>query len=314
MTLAGALLIYAVVTAVVAPALLGRASWLSRSPRLGVMAWQAALAAVLSALVLLLVAAVVPTTSLTFDVNHLLHACVVRLTELYRQGELGVVQVLAAAIGIGTLLRLCWVLLAQLREIRRQRAEQRLLLDLLAGQPQPDGALLLPAEVPVAYCVPGGGGRIVLTTAADEALSPEQRGAVIAHERAHLEGRHDLVLLMANAAAAAAPRIPFFGQAQRGLGRYVEMLADDAAVRLTGPMPVAAALLGLGGAGKPGVLAASGTATAERVRRLLEEDHGRPSPTRVFMLGAVAVMAAGLPIVVVTAPVLASAAGLCPPA
>jgi Zn-dependent protease with chaperone function len=311
MTLAAALLVYAVVTAAVAPTVLGRATWLTRSPVLGVMAWQAALAGVLSALVLLLVVAVLPTSALSFDLNHVVHACVVRLTELYRQGNLGLAQILAAAVGVSTVARLGWVLLAQLREIRRQRSEQRLLLDLLA-EPEPDGALLLPAEVPVAYCVPGGGGRIVLTTAADRALSPEERVAVVAHERAHLRGRHDLVLLGANVAAAAAPWIPFFRHAQRSLARYVEMLADDAAARLSGRAPVAGALLGLGPTRTSGVLAASGTATAERVRRLLDEDPRVVGPARQLALGGIAIVAAGLPMLVVTAPVLASAVGLCP--
>lgn len=312
MTLSAALVAYAVVTALVAPAALGRATWLSRSPRLGVVAWQAALAAVLSALALLVVVAALPASALSFDVNHLLHACVARLTELLGRGEVGVAQVLAAAVGTATVGRLCWVLLAQLRQIRRQRCRQRLLLDLLAGAPQPDGAVLLPAEVPAAYCVPGGRGRIVLTTAADEALTREQRDAVVAHERAHLRGRHDLVLLGADVAAQAAPWIPFFRHAQRSLARYVEMLADDAAARRSGPASVAGALLWLGRTQPAGLLAASGTATAERVSRLLEGDQRGVSRALQAALAAVAVVAAGLPALVVSAPVMASAAGLCP--
>lgn len=312
MTLVAALVIYAVITAVLAPAVLGRATWLSRSPRLGVMAWQAALAAVLSALVLLLVVAALPTSTLTFDVNHLLHACVVRLTELYERGGLGMTQVLAAAIGFGTAVRLCWVLLVQLWEIRRQRSKQRMLLELLAGDPQSDGVLLLPAKVPLAYCVPGAGGRIVLTTAAADALSPEQRDAVVAHERAHLRGRHDLVRLGADVAAAAAPWIPFFRHTQRSTARYIEMIADDAAVRLAGRAPVADALVRIEATRRAGALAASGTATTERVRRLLDEDQDAPSRTRQSVFAAVAIVAAGSPMTVVAAPVVASAAGLCP--
>lgn len=312
MTVGAALVIYAVATAMVAPAVLGRATWLSRSPRLGIMAWQAALAAVLSALVLLIVVAAVPTSALSFDLNHVLHACVVKLSELYREGELGAIQPLAAALGIGTVVRLTWVLTAELRQIRRQRSEQRSLLDLLAGDPQYDGALLLPAAVPVAYCVPGSGGRIVLTTAADRALSREQRRAVVEHERAHLRGRHDLVLLGADVAAAAAPWLPFFRHAQRSLRRYVEMVADDAAVRRAGAAPVAAALLGLAVPSPPATLASAGTATGERVRRLL--DGGQDGPSRICQafLGMAAVIAAGLPVIAVTAPLMASAAGLCP--
>ncbi len=312
MTLAAVLLLYAILTAAVAPAVLRRARWLSKSPRLGILAWQGILAGVLSALVLLLAVAAMPTSALSFDVNHLLHACVVRLSDLYARGDVGVAHVLAIVVGAGTLIRLSWVLALQVRETAHQRSAQRTLLALVAGGPGPDGTVLLPADVPVAYCVPGQGGRIVLTTAAAHALNDEERSAVIAHERAHLQGRHDLVLLGANVAAAALPWLPLFQDAKQSLARYVEMLADDAAVRLSGPMPIAAALLGLGAPGSSATLGASGTATAERIMRLLDDDTGKAGPARRFAFGTAAICAAGLPMAVVTAPVLASALGLCP--
>ncbi len=43
------------------------------------------------------------------------------------------------------------------------------------------------------YCVPGDGGRVVVTSGALEALSPRQLAAVVAHERAHMSGRHHLI-------------------------------------------------------------------------------------------------------------------------
>lgn len=311
MTLAAALVIYALLTAAVAPLALGRASWLSRSPRLGVLAWQAVLAAVFSSLVLLIVVAVVPTEALTFDVQHVLHACVVRFSELAARGEFGHGRLAAAAVGAGTAGRLVWVLVVEVRALRRQRRGHRLLLDLLAGEPRADGTVVLPAGVPAAYCVPGDGGRIVLTTAAEASLDPAQRRAVVAHERAHLRGHHDLVLLGADVAAASLPRSRFLAQARLRLTTYVEMMADDAAVRLAGREQVLAALLGMGRIEAAGTLPASGTSMLERIVRLLEPAPRTPSRTGRALFatgfGAVAV----LPVLAVAAPLWAAAAGLC---
>jgi Zn-dependent protease with chaperone function len=44
------------------------------------------------------------------------------------------------------------------------------------------------------YCVPGRLPTIVVTTGALAVLEPEQLAAVLAHERAHLAGRHHLLL------------------------------------------------------------------------------------------------------------------------
>jgi hypothetical protein len=56
---------------------------------------------------------------------------------------------------------------------------------------------------PRRYCVPSLRHRVVLTTGAVAALEPRQLRAVIAHERAHLWGRHDLVI--AGALALTGP-------------------------------------------------------------------------------------------------------------
>lgn len=313
MTLAAALLIYAILTALVVPPLLGRATWLAKSPKLGVLAWQAVLAAVFSALVLLMVVAALPTEALSFDLTHAVHACAVQFSELYQRGELGHGRVLAAVLGTATAGRLCWVLVSQVRVLRRQRGEHRVLLDLLAGDPEADGALLLPAGVPAAYCVPGGKGRIVLTTGAAASLGDAQRRAVIAHERAHLRGRHHLVLLSASVAVASLPWLPFLRQAQRRIAAYIEMVADDAAARISGPGTVLSALVGLVRIDTAGSLPASGTATFERIQRLLEPDTASVKRGRRCLVATGAASMAIFPSVLVAAPLLAAYAGLCLP-
>ena len=88
----------------------------------------------------------------------------------------------------------------------------------------------------VAYCLPGRVGTIVLTTAALAALDDAELAAVLAHERAHLRGRHHLVLAAASALAQTLPFLPGLCTAQTELARLLEMIADDkAADRGAGP-------------------------------------------------------------------------------
>lgn len=310
MTVAVGLLTYALLTAVLTPVALGRAPWLVQAPRLGLLAWQAALAAVLAAMVLMLLGVALPTRGLSLDLPHLLHACWAQLSS-WTRAEAAVLTTAAAAGGL-TAGALAWALVAQLASVRRERSEQRDLL-ALAGHPQPDGALLVPAAVAAAYCVPGGRGHIVLTTAAHDALDDRERAAVIAHERAHLRGRHDLLLLSVNVAARAFGWLPFFRQAQRRVAEYVEMLADDAAVRTAGAAPVATALLGLAGGPPPGSLGAGGSSTVERVTRLIgQETAGPPRAQRWLFASGVCLVALG-PWVLAVAPVTAAYTGYCPP-
>ena len=57
---------------------------------------------------------------------------------------------------------------------------------------------------PAAYCVAGRQPTVILTTAAVQALDPGQLDAVLAHERAHLAGRHHRLLALTPAVLALA--------------------------------------------------------------------------------------------------------------
>lgn len=97
----------------------------------------------------------------------------------------------------------------------------------------------------LAYCLPGRKGHAVITTGALASLAPEQVAAVLAHEQAHLRGRHHLVLAAAEALALAFPRLPLFEQARIEVARLVELLADDVAARRHPRIHIAAALIRL---------------------------------------------------------------------
>jgi Zn-dependent protease with chaperone function len=141
-----------------------------------------------------------------------------------------------------------------------------------------------------AYCVPPG--IIVVTAGALSILAPAQLDAVLAHERAHLAGRHHVLVALTRGLAAVFPAVPLFA---RGLGeveRLAEMRADDAAARQAGRRPLIEALLTMGtgtavSMAPAHALGAASCAVAARVERLLEPPrHG----TRVrsgLALGAV---------------------------
>src|SRR5690606_10980018 len=65
---------------------------------------------------------------------------------------------------------------------------------------------VLDLDTPMAFCLPGIRSRVVLTEGVLDRLTPQQLAAVIAHERAHLRARHDLVLEAFIALHAAFPR------------------------------------------------------------------------------------------------------------
>jgi Zn-dependent protease with chaperone function len=104
---------------------------------------------------------------------------------------------------------------------------------------------------------------------------------VLAHERAHVRERHDLVLLPFLALLRAFRWAGIARQAYRAVGLLVEMHADDRALQHRPARELATALLRVGAAGGGGVpsgaLAAASRAeeceVAARVIRLL-----RPAP------------------------------------
>ena len=188
MTVVLALMAYAVAVAVLTPRWLRRSAWTRGTPRLGILAWQASVGAVLGSLVLLAVAAALPVGQVSFDVGHLLHACSAVLRSRYRFGDAPRSAVVAGAVAAAVTVLLARAFVLRAVALVGQRSRQRCMIDVLACDLTEDGARVVEHHVPLAYCIPGRGGRIVLTSAAVNALDAEQLEAVIAHERAHLQG------------------------------------------------------------------------------------------------------------------------------
>lgn len=272
-----ALLLVALALAWPAPRLLPRVVGLREVPRAGLVLWQCtSLAAVVAGL------AAGPMfragTNLLLD-----HAAL---------------RAVAAWLGVGVSLVTLGLLMASGHRtgmrLRRLRRRHRELVDLIALEPQTAGAQqlrVLEHATPTAYCVPGLRQRVVLSQGTIDALDADELLAVLAHERAHLRARHDLVLEFFTVLHTAVPRRL---RSEAGLAEVhllVELLADRSAAQQAGAEPLARALVELAGAERPdAALGAGGSTTLLRLELLAV---ARPARARAFVtyLAAAAVLA-----------------------
>ncbi|WP_433602823.1 M48 family metalloprotease [Nocardia sp. CA-135953] len=252
-----------------APALLSRATWSYRTPRAALVLWQAiALAAVLSAFGSgLAIAAQLlvpgpngrPTTSPAREID-----------ALGLPLWLAYVFVFALTLLVGA--RLMYAIVRVGVHTRRRRARHRMLVDLLdQSGPQRRAAdiRVLASTEPIAYCLPGLRQRVVLSEGTLTSLQDAEVTAIVSHERSHLRARHDLVLEAFTAVHEAFPRVVRSKAALGSVKLLIELLADDSAVKVTGPKPLARALVACAKSTAPqGALAAGGPTTLIRIQRL----------------------------------------------
>ncbi|GAD85534.1 M56 family metallopeptidase [Nocardia asteroides] len=272
------------------PALLSRATWVHRTPRAALVLWQAiALAAVLSAFgsglaiaSLLLVPGPDgrPTTSPTKEID----ALGLPLWTVY-------VLVFALTLMVGA--RLMFSIVRVGVHTRRRRSRHRMLVDLLdqSGPVRRAADIrVLAATEPIAYCLPGLRQRVVLSEGTLTSLDDAEVTAIVSHERSHLRARHDLVLEAFTAVHEAFPRVVRSKAALGSVKLLIELLADDSAVKVTGPKPLARALVACAKSTAPqGALAAGGPTTLIRIQRLA----GRTGDVRVATaayLGSAAIL------------------------
>ncbi|NMM90481.1 Zn-dependent protease with chaperone function [Rhodococcus sp. SRB_17] len=285
------------------PALLSRSTWPYRAPRAALVLWQAvALAAVLSAFssglaiasqLLVPGADGRPTTAPTAEID----ALGLPLWILY-------VVIFALTLLIGA--KLIFSIIQVGVRTRRRRSRHRILVDLLDDCAMPASVertpdlRVLDVEEPIAYCLPGIRQRVVLSQGTLQNLDHAEVKAILTHERSHLRARHDLVLEAFTAVNHAFPRFVRSKSALGSVQLLVELLADDSAVRVTGPTPLARALVACAGSTAPrGAMAAGGPSTLIRVQRLSADD-GDPRIAVCAYLGAVAILV--VPTVAVAVP------------
>lgn len=258
-----------------------RASWPRRSPAAAILLWQAlGLAGGLAAVGALLAIGVSgPGTQA--GVLGGLRSLAVRLASgqpvaPHQPIAVTGIRITALVAGFALFTVLCGVLVMAFAGAIGARRRQRELLALLAyGDPKVPGALVIDYPAAAAYCLPGIRSQIVVSAGTLDLLAPAELTAVLAHERAHVRARHDLVLIPFTSLRRTFPRSRVVAQSYRTVALLVEMMADDRALRVRGLLPreLATALLRFGTAGADGapagaLAAAEGELTA-RVTRLL---------------------------------------------
>ncbi|MFQ6170793.1 M56 family metallopeptidase [Oryzobacter sp. R7] len=264
----------AVLLAWVAPGLMARRTGFRRAPRAALVAWQAvSVAGILSAL------AVAPAA----------------LPLLGGDEATARVELLATAalLSGAVLARLLWTGHDVGTRLRRVRARERELVDIVGRRDADagDGRFrVLENPMPTAYCIPGRGSRVVLSQGVLDALPRDQLDAVVAHEHAHLRGRHDLLLEFFSVVHEAVPG-PLRSEAALSEVRLlVEALADRAAARRAGEVATARALVALAESRTP--LSALGAGTTAPVRlRLLADGPAPPAlSTTAYVYATLAVL------------------------
>ncbi|MGN6243204.1 MAG: M56 family metallopeptidase [Motilibacteraceae bacterium] len=306
MSVALVLLGYAVALTAFAPLALSRATWPTRAPRLGVLAWGVLAWTAVSAVVLAGVSLVLGTDAVSAGVGDWLGVCAASLRRAYASPSSASTAGVGAALVLGVPGRLGWCAGRWAWSDTRARARLRAQVDLLGDRGIVPGVVVLDRAEPLAVCVSGDRGRVVLTSGAIDALAPDALLAVLAHERAHLRGRHHAVLGLFLVLQLAFPWAAFFRSAAASAARLLELAADDEAASRVGRHALRDALTALAlHAPGTGLLAASAVAVRERIARLEAAAPLRHPPH--VLLGSLTLLAAALPAVLLGSPIAAAA-------
>ncbi|MEU8587371.1 M56 family metallopeptidase [Streptomyces sp. NPDC048664] len=182
-------------------------------------------------------------------------------------------------------------------EAVRLRATHRRVAEL----PEAGGMCVLDDDRPDAFALPGGlgsAGRVVVTAGMLRALDPQERRALLGHERAHLVCRHHLFLAVAQLAgwchpalAAVVPDVSF----------AAERAADEVAARVCGDRRLTARAVG------HAALAANAHRAGDRLPAVAAGAATGPVPARVRALLAQAPVRRVAPAVIAMALLCATA-------
>ncbi|MBP2580028.1 Zn-dependent protease with chaperone function [Streptomyces sp. PvR006] len=270
-----ALLTYAVAVGVVAPRVLLQASWTHRAPALATAVWLTLSASFPLTIVLASSQLGAPTEHLHAGVIGLLHACG------FGSGAVApnptTADRLAVAIPVGLAVALAGAFLFHLARAYLVRARHRDRLDKVGVRSERLRATIVPHATPNAYCLPGLRPRIVVSDGAVRLLTEEQLGAVLEHERAHVAGRHHLVIAATDAFHGTFPWLPLARHAREQAVLLLEMIADDRALRRHSHEVLATAMYEIAAGRTPkGTFGVGGTPALIRLRRILGPRRSTP--------------------------------------
>ncbi|WP_030527070.1 M56 family metallopeptidase [Phycicoccus jejuensis] len=252
----------------VAPGLLARQPRFRRAPRAALLAWQAvSLGGVLAAL--FVAPAALPLFAGADDLRQ--HPALVVVAACVSAAL--IVRVLVSGHRVGT-------------RIRAARARHREIVDIVAEHDR-DGLRVLQHPTATAYCIPGRSSRVVLSQGVLDTLPEEQLAAVVAHEKAHLRARHDLLLEFFTVLHESVPSALRSHRALTEVRLLVEALADRAAVRRSGEVATARALVAIAQSRYPDEAMGAGTSAPVRMQLLALGPHPRLAAT-AYAIAAVA--------------------------
>ena len=299
------LLLYSFAVAMVSPPVLLRLTRAGHVPRLGVVAWLVAMVSVVTSWVAAAAFLIGALIRYRDQPGRLATACLAALRRLFEGGSGPVVQAglfTLAAAGAGALAILGW---RSGRSLWRAGAHSRGHAErasMIGRRIDGVDAVVVDAPARAAYCVAGRPNAIVVTSAALDALTNRHLQAVLAHERAHLTGRHHYVLAFARALAAAIPWLTLFSTGAREIARLLEISADDAAARSHGSQTLLDALLALS-IGPPmphGAVGATGSDVLARAELLAAPFAARNRWTAGLLLTATTLLIACGPLFLAT--------------
>lgn len=298
---------YAALMATVGAWLLREATWPTQAPRLAIAAWQTLAFSVVLSVLFGASALSMRLHLVSTDLATLFHLCVTQLRSAYATPGGAVTTTFALVLVALVSARAAWGITSTLRQAASQRRRQLAILNLVASRDAELDVLIVEHPAPAAFCLPGRNRNIIMTSTALAVLSRDELAAVIAHERAHLRGRHHLIVAVSQGLARAYPRIPVFAWGHEQVRRLVELAADDQACRHHRQSSVASAILLLADGHAPAAtLALGGHATQLRLERLTTDS----TPLRRRVLGSACLLLGAMlvaPAVIVLLPAMVAA-------
>lgn len=297
MSVATCLLLYSVAVLLFGPPVLRSLTDRGFAPRLGVAAWLTTIGSVLVAWLAALALSIAQAIHFWHHRRAVVASCMNRLHDIAIGGAGIVPRILLAALVILVSVAVVAAGVRLVDTVARMRARAHEHADavrLVGHRTGTQDVVVIEADKPAAYAVSGQPPAIVVTSAAVAALDEAQLAAVLAHERAHLSGRHWIVVSALRGLAAVVPRLTLMTQGAQQVSLLLEMCADDAATRHHDPRALLAGLIALCRAAPAEALAAADVAVLARAERLaLPPGHPDEASTRAALTAVIAAMVAG---------------------
>jgi len=301
MTVAVALLVGSAIVAVVAPWFLHQLAAAGFDPIVVIVGWLVAMAGALGTAAAALIVMTLPHQTHGHPLGDLVHSAWWEFTR--DAPELLAYQGMRWLAGVGIAGSALWLGFVAMRERgrRSRRVRQQLAVLNIVGSRsacpgQGPATLWLQSDRPLAFSVAGRPGLVVLTEGLRRQLPPDGVEAVLAHERAHLRGRHHLLIATVQTLRRAFGFLPLFRSAPAALREQLELAADLSALADCGAAAVHNALMTVTGAGTPELALAMARDALDVRLRQLANAADQPDPVnRLTTCGALGAALAATP-------------------